>query len=231
MLSISVSGLVLLLNALSKLHWFSSRGLGTSNISSNSIRDYLLDGGAHPSVLFAGYFSSLAPVAAITYEWRLTFQDLLTYLNPQQIGRCCEKWGGSLMLPREMPQLLIWIDVLFIDQLSPNIAGNLMEAERVYEGALFHLMLVTNTIFTRAWCLYEFAIRRNANKETLIVESSQQHLAAGLMTEGHFFDAMNATVSKDKELIRSKITEAFGNSKRFDMEMLSIFLVAGGKRH
>jgi hypothetical protein len=227
-LSISVSGLLLLLNAMGSLHWFSSRGLDKSNISSNSIRDYLLDGQAHPSVLFAGFFSNLPPVAAITYEWRLSFQDLLSYLNPEQIGLCCAKWGGSL--PRDMSKLLIWIDVLFIDQLSANIAGNLMEAKRVYEGAAFHLMLVTNTIFTRAWCLYEFAIRRYADKETLIVESSQQHLAAGLTTNGHFFESMNATVSKDKELICNKIVEAFGNPKRFNMEMLSIFLVAGGRR-
>ena len=34
--------------------------------------------------LFPECFSEEPPVAAITYEWRLSFQDILSYLNPAQ---------------------------------------------------------------------------------------------------------------------------------------------------
>jgi hypothetical protein len=34
--------------------------------------------------LFPDCFSEEPPVAAITYEWRLSFQDILSFLNPAQ---------------------------------------------------------------------------------------------------------------------------------------------------
>ena len=58
-------------------------------------------------------------------------------------------------------------------QLSSNIAQNLVQAKYVYQSAPTHLMLVTSSIFTRAWCLYELAVRRLAKKETLPVHSSR----------------------------------------------------------
>ncbi len=48
------------------------------------MRYYLLDGNEHPSKLFPDCFSEDPPVAAITYEWRLSFADILSYLNPAQ---------------------------------------------------------------------------------------------------------------------------------------------------
>ena len=49
------------------------------------MREYLLAGNAHPSRLFPECFSEEPPVAAITYEWRLSFSDILSYLNPTQV--------------------------------------------------------------------------------------------------------------------------------------------------
>ncbi len=48
------------------------------------MREYLLAGNTHPSRLFPECFSEEEPVAAITYEWRLSFRDILSYLNPAQ---------------------------------------------------------------------------------------------------------------------------------------------------
>ncbi len=48
------------------------------------MREYLLVGNEHPSKLFPDCFSEDPPVAAITYEWRLSFADILSYLNPAQ---------------------------------------------------------------------------------------------------------------------------------------------------
>ena len=227
-LSISVSGLVSLLNMLSGLEWFSSRELEPDTISSNHIRAYIKDKEPHPAALFPQCFSSEPPLVAITYEWRLSFKEILTYLNPVQVGRCGSKWGVDV--PTSMAKLRVWIDVFFIDQLSNDIASLLQESRRVYEEAAFHLMLVTPTIFTRAWCLYEFAVRRMVSKETLVLESTQTELCQGLMTAGDFFHGMSSTMPADKERITTQILEAFGNPKRFDMEMLSIFVAGGGRR-
>ena len=54
------------------------------DFSSNDVRKYLLRGGKHPMRLFPECFSEDSPIIAITYEWRLTFDDILSYLNPVQ---------------------------------------------------------------------------------------------------------------------------------------------------
>mmetsp|Transcript_53430 Transcript_53430/g.111544 ORF Transcript_53430/g.111544 Transcript_53430/m.111544 type:complete len:93 (+) Transcript_53430:2700-2978(+) len=87
-------------------------------------------------------------------------------------------------------------------------------------------MLVTTSVFTRAWCLYELAVRRLADKETLPVHSSRQELWRGLASRGNFFEGMMATKAEDKDTIRSKIVEAFG--ARFDIDMKPIFVASGG---
>mmetsp|Transcript_54189 Transcript_54189/g.113255 ORF Transcript_54189/g.113255 Transcript_54189/m.113255 type:complete len:169 (-) Transcript_54189:188-694(-) len=72
--SISAAGLLHLLTCLSGVQWFQSRGLDKSSISSIHIREYLLSGGDHPARMFPDCFSMLKPVAALTYEWRLTLE-------------------------------------------------------------------------------------------------------------------------------------------------------------
>ena len=87
-------------------------------------------------------------------------------------------------------------------------------------------MLVTSSIFTRAWCLYELAVRRLVEKETLPVHSSRGELSRGLASRGDFFDGMVATKDDDKATIRATIVEAFGG--RFDLDMKAVFVASGG---
>jgi hypothetical protein len=68
-----------------------------------------------------------------------------------------------------MEELLFWIDVLFIDQLSEDIAAALSISQALYAGAEFHLALSTETLLSRGWCLFEFGVRRNASKITMLV--------------------------------------------------------------
>ena len=111
-------------------------------------------------------------------------------------------------------------------QLSSNIAQNLVQAKSVYQSAPTHLMLVTSSIFTRAWCLYELAVRRLAEKETLPVHSSRSELSLGPASRGDFFDGMVATKEEDKATIRATIVEAFDG--RFDLDMKPVFVASGG---
>jgi hypothetical protein len=65
-------------------------------LSSNDVREYLLAGNEHPSKLFPDCFSEDPPVAAITYEWRLSLADILSYLNPAQATPSPESGAASL---------------------------------------------------------------------------------------------------------------------------------------
>ena len=114
--SISVSGLQTLIKRLPELTFFRGRGVG--KINSNDIRTYLLAGNPHPAWMFPECFSSEAPEAALTYEWTLFFDDIFSYLNPEEIQRCNGKWNARVST--DMSRLRIWIDILFIDQATPS---------------------------------------------------------------------------------------------------------------
>ena len=45
-----------------------------------------LQGGEHPGSAFSAYFSEEDPIAALTYEWTLSFQGILSFLNPVQVS-------------------------------------------------------------------------------------------------------------------------------------------------
>jgi hypothetical protein len=72
-------------------------------------------------------------------------------------------------VPADPEQLRVWIDVLFIDQLSEDIAAALCISQELYASADFHLALSTETLLSRGWCLFEFAVRQNASKATMLV--------------------------------------------------------------
>lgn len=220
--SISVFGLEMLVKRLPKLSFF--HGKEIDHISSNDIRAFLLAGNPHPAWIFPEYFSEDPPDAALTYEWKLFFQDIFSYLNSKQIEQCGRKWKA--LIKNDMKQLRIWIDVLFINQLSTDIGQMLLMAQDVYSCTEFHLMLVTSTVFTRAWCLFELAVRRLADRETLPVESARVALSRNVTSSGNFYSGMAASQEQDLVLIRAKIDEAFG--KRFDMDLKPVFLAAGG---
>jgi hypothetical protein len=55
----------------------------------------------------------------LTYEWRLTFGDISTYLNQDQLAACYSKWNQT-SLPSDPERLLIWIDVLFEKKVFEN---------------------------------------------------------------------------------------------------------------
>uniref|UniRef100_A0A7S0MJ49 Uncharacterized protein n=1 Tax=Cryptomonas curvata TaxID=233186 RepID=A0A7S0MJ49_9CRYP len=233
--SISIAGLLSLLTCLSGVHWFKSRGLDKNRISSTHIRDYLFSGGTHPARLFPDCFSFTEPIAALTYEWRLTFGDILSFLNPIQIGECNDQHHCSI--PAAMASLFVWIDVFFIDQLSTDIASNLLLAQSIYTDTPFHLALATSTVCTRAWVLFEFGVRRAAGKESILLKSL---LAVGqgggasarpdlsidnfmAESDGKLFQKMESFKEEDKVLIRCKIIEAFTSPERFNKEIYTRF--------
>ena len=114
--SISVLGLQKLVKWLSALSFFRGR----SKINSNDIRSYLLAGNPHLAWMFPECFSSENPKAALTYEWKLFFDDIFSYLNAEEIQRCNSRWNANVST--DMSKLSIWIDILFIDQVKLSFA-------------------------------------------------------------------------------------------------------------
>jgi hypothetical protein len=109
--SLSVAGLQKLIQLLPELPFFR----GIKKINSNDIRSYLLAGNPHPAWMFPECFSNKPPEAALTYEWKLFFDDILSYLNTEAIENCNKKWNAKVST--DMGKLHIWIDVLFINQV------------------------------------------------------------------------------------------------------------------
>ena len=113
-LSISASGLKTLIQLLAKQSWFVGKKLDDSSISSQDIREYILGNNLHPQKLFPACFSEDEPNAPITYQWTLSIQDILSYLGAEQFS----EWGADA--PKDLSQLRLWIDILFIDQVVPS---------------------------------------------------------------------------------------------------------------
>ena len=101
-----------------------------------------------------------------------------------------------------------------------------MAAEQVYQNAPCHVMLLTPTVMTRAWCLWELAVRKSARKYTIPILSKQPRFARDLLSSGKFLEDMRASNQEDLRVIRGKIQSTFGDS--FDFEMTAVFRACGG---
>ena len=108
----------------------------------------------HPAKQYPDLFSTLDPEVAVTYIWSMGLDE--------------EKGLLSLAKGRD-ENLRIWLDVLFIDQLSTNIPMNLAKAQEVYGLSPQHWVFGTPTLLTRGWCLFELCLRANQNEGSLIL--------------------------------------------------------------
>jgi hypothetical protein len=108
----------MLVKLLARTEWFTNSGLDNASISSQDIRKYILDKNLHPQKLFPACFSDEEPNAPLTYQWTLSIRDILSYIGTEQF----KEWGSGA--PIDISQVLLWIDVFFIDQVflfpSPN---------------------------------------------------------------------------------------------------------------
>ena len=180
--------------------------------------------------------------------------------------------GPPALLPEDIDERTIFFDIMINDQNSIDIKRELAAAEQQYEGARWHIVVATGTVLSRAWCLYEIAVRRGAGGRSqmvgagggagieqvrlslpgpwvilqmffirsLYVFSVPLHLGGAVLKRiwglnvpeaqaasasatvlaaqnaRDFFSRMEATMEEDKNTIRAKITEVFGDGKSFD---------------
>lgn len=148
--SITLKNLNVLLKELHQL-----LGIPVKLIYSDTIRNGLKDGKLkHPAKLFPKLFSEDEPQVAVTYQWSLGL----------------DRENGLLKLAEGRNQnLRIWLDVLFIDQLSTNIPMNLAKAQEVYGLSDQHWVFGTEKLLSRGWCLFEICLRASQNRQSLIL--------------------------------------------------------------
>jgi hypothetical protein len=103
----------------------------------------------HPE--YSRFFSTKEPRVALTYEWSTPFSRILEFLNRDNISANNhstknlnqslwerQHWmsfawvlvGQQAKLPEDIGNKTIWIDILFNDQNTVNMAAELEEAEK-----------------------------------------------------------------------------------------------------
>ena len=203
------------------------RGLGRP-LTSNDLRGFLMQQGKQAREVFGHFFTLEAAIAVLTYEWTLDLRDLCSFLNGPTIREHNRQAGAAI--PDDPERLTVWIDVLQLDQCSPDMQAQLLQSEVEYAGADEHIILGTRTVGTRAWCLHEAATRARAGRRSHVLKSlrcdddPRLDVAAFVAgTRGLFYEEMRATMPADLALIRSRIDETYGGPERFNCALLRIF--------
>jgi hypothetical protein len=104
-------------------------------------------------------------------------------------------------------------------------------AKTIYTGAEFHLALVTDSLFSRGWCLWELAVRYRSEKDTSFLRSSNSKLMQQPTSNGNFLECMIVSKESDRQSIIDEILSIYQTSKKFNTSMTYVLRSAGGKPH
>ena len=104
-----------------------------SDVTSNDLRAYFQSKKIHPMKAYPEFYCDKFPMAAITYEWRTSFSQLSEYLNSESMEECdltlgLQKLSKAEPLPKDMRILMVWIDILFLDQNNKDMRKELKKA-------------------------------------------------------------------------------------------------------
>mmetsp|Transcript_4307 Transcript_4307/g.9550 ORF Transcript_4307/g.9550 Transcript_4307/m.9550 type:complete len:406 (-) Transcript_4307:980-2197(-) len=164
---------------------------------------------------------------------------------------CCFGCCGLLAsLPQEMSEFPIWIDIFFIDQLESDPFHDLDETEEMVKESATHLVIGTEGILDRAWCIYELLMRKEAGMFSQIiraygeegdyipqiqpVEGPALREYLDRLKDRNFFDEMKASRSDDKIRIQERLLKAFGSPQLVNDAVIRVvegqegFIPAGG---
>uniref|UniRef100_A0A7S0LZK0 Uncharacterized protein n=1 Tax=Cryptomonas curvata TaxID=233186 RepID=A0A7S0LZK0_9CRYP len=227
MKSISVANLAKIFRRASKIPALAHHGRA---LSSEHLRVYLRNQEKHAKEIFGDLYSDTEPLAALTYEWKLPFNDILGFLNTPQIRDCnaCHPKGEPIL--EDTQKLTLWMDIFFVDQNGADVSRELVSIEDKYCKARFHLVLGTDTLSMRAWCLHEIGVRCQAGGISHLLKSVEHEdvsrydiLSFTCETKGLFFEDMQASVESDLHMIRARILETYGCPDRFNKAVFRIF--------
>ena len=140
---------------------------------------------------------------------------------------CCFGCCGLLAsLPTEMSEFNVWIDVFFIHPIGANPMQDLDETEEMVKESATHLVIGTEGILDRAWCIYELLMRKEAGMFSQIIRASgddgvfipQIQPVEGpalrdyldRMRSKPFFEEMKSFNPDDKVRIQDRLLKAYG---------------------
>ena len=153
------------------------------NIKSEDIRKYFQLKGIVPHLhpKYQEFFVHKPAEIALTYQWSSTFREIRSFLNSANIRRHNSTsrdpnptfwhrlymmsflwafFGTLTLLPENIDDRTIFIDIFMNDQNSIDIKQELERAQLDYKFAPWHIVLATTNVLERAWCLFEIAVRR-----------------------------------------------------------------------
>ncbi len=126
-----------------------------------------------------------------------------------------------------MLEFPIWIDIFFIDQLESDPFRDLDETEEMVKESATHLVIGTEGILDRAWCIYELLMRKEAGMFSQIIRAygeEGEYIAQIQPVEGpalreyldrlkerDFFNEMKASRNDDKVRIQERLLKSFGS--------------------
>jgi hypothetical protein len=110
----------------------------------------------------------------------------------------------------DMSELRVWVDIFFNDQNAVDIVRELDKAEIVYRDAPNHIVIATEGVVKRAWCLLELLIRMMAGKQSAMMGISDESGTIRLIDYNgtnwnNLFEEMEAFSQDDKEKIKRRI--------------------------
>ena len=78
--------------------------------------------------------------------------------------------GPLRKLPLDIGEKLIFVDIMMNDQTNTGaIAQVLDKAEGYYRRARHHVILGLDGVLSRAWCLYEIVVRKQARRQSQVL--------------------------------------------------------------
>ena len=131
---------------------------------------------------------------------------------------------SNLITRKEIDNARIWVDIFFNDQNAINIQLELAEADQKYRNAPLHVVLGTQGLFTRAWCLHELMTRKLAGRPSILLgvagskgegipKISTSFVASVkwlLFGDQDHFNSMSAFCADDKSEIQKRIDHTAG---------------------
>ena len=97
------------------------------------------------------------PDIVVTYPWGMDLRRDLPRFLERLYWRL--RRSGRVASWEEFVGKTFWLDILFNDQNSKDIVQDLNAAQKIYEEAWVHALLVMRDPLSRGWILFELGVR------------------------------------------------------------------------
>ena len=137
-----------------------------------------------------------------------------------------------------MSEFNVWIDVFFIHPIGANPMQDLDETEEMVKESATHLVIGTEGILDRAWCIYELLMRKEAGMFSQIIRASgddgvfipQIQPVEGpalrdyldRMRSKPFFEEMKSFNPDDKVRIQDRLLKAYGGPQQVNEAVVRV---------